>query len=133
MDCDPQDTSIVVTEPVLNPIANRKKMAEILFENFGFNRFQVGIQAVMSLYCEALHTALLLDSGDGVSHSVAVIEGNIIKTQVERMNIAGRHITTRLVKLLQMRGYNFNSTADFELVREIKEKMCFVSGDLASD
>lgn len=29
------------------------------------------------------------------------------------------------------RGYAFNSSADFELIREIKEKYCFVSGDLA--
>lgn len=48
-----------------------------------------------------------------------------------RINIAGRHITNYLIKLLFMRGYAFNSTADFELVREIKEKYCFVCGDLA--
>lgn len=47
------------------------------------------------------------------------------------MNIAGRHLTDYLVKLLFMRGYAFNSTADFEIVREIKESTCFVSGDLA--
>jgi actin-related protein 2 len=46
------------------------------------------------------------------------------------MNIAGRHLTNYLIKLLFMRGYAFNSTADFELVREIKEKYCFVTGNL---
>jgi len=50
-----------------------------------------------------------------------------------RLNIAGRHVTDYLVKLLFMRGYAFNSSADFELVREIKEKWCFVSGDLKMD
>lgn len=88
---------------------------------------------MLSLYCEALQTALLLDCGDGVSHSVAVIEGQVLNNQVERMNVAGRHITQRLIRLLQLRGYNFNSSADFELVREIKEKLCFVSGDFATD
>ena len=32
-----------------------------------------------------------------------------------------------------MRGYAFNSTSDFEIVREIKEKLCFVSGDIRVD
>ena len=49
------------------------------------------------------------------------------------MDIAGRHITDYLIKLLQVKGYAFNSTADFELVREIKEKYCFVSCDIESD
>ena len=49
------------------------------------------------------------------------------------MDVAGRHVTTHLIKLLQSRGYNFNSTADFELAREIKEKLCFVSSNLAVD
>jgi len=49
------------------------------------------------------------------------------------MNLAGRHITSHLVKLLFMRGYAFNSSADFELIRDIKEKMCFVSGDIELD
>lgn len=35
-----------------------------------------------------------------------------------------------MCKLLQRKGHAFNGTADFELVREIKEKHCFVSGDL---
>lgn len=41
--------------------------------------------------------------------------------------MAGHHVTNHLIKLLQIRGYNFNSSADFELVREIKEDMCYTS------
>ena len=63
----------------MNPVKNREKMGEILFEQFGWERLQVGIQAVLTLYAEGLMTALLLDSGDGVSHSVAVIEGQVMK------------------------------------------------------
>lgn len=35
--------------------------------------------------------------------------------------------------LLQRRGYNFHSSADFETVREIKEKLCYVSKDIKED
>ena len=49
------------------------------------------------------------------------------------MNLAGRHVTNYLIKLLFLRGYAFNSTADFEVVREIKEKFCFASCDIDLD
>ena len=75
------------------------------------------MQALMSLYAEGLETALLLDSGDGVTHCIPVFQGTVIKPRFEKIAIAGRHITDRLVKLLHERGYAFNSTSDFEVVR----------------
>jgi len=78
-------------------------------------------------------TALLLDAGDGVTHCIPVVEGFLMEHNALRLNIAGRHVTDHLVKLLFMRGYAFNSSADFEVVREIKERFCFVSGDLSVD
>lgn len=49
------------------------------------------------------------------------------------MNVAGRHVTHNLIKLLQQKGYNFNNYIDFEMIREMKEKVCFVSGDYEMD
>lgn len=56
---------------------------------------------------------MLIDSGDGVTHCIPVVDMAIITSQIGRMNLAGRHITNHLVKLMSMRGYAFNSTADF--------------------
>lgn len=88
-------------------------MAEVLFQKFGIGRLQIGVQALLSLFAEGLETALLLDSGDGVTHCIPVNSGYIMSNQIGRMNIAGRHVTNHLVKLMHMRGYAFNSTADF--------------------
>lgn len=101
----------------MNPASNKAGMMEIMFEDFQVNRIQYGYQALMSLYAEGIMTALLLDAGDGVSHCIPVYDGNIIKARFERLDIAGRHVTNHLLKLLHMRGYAFNSTSDFELVR----------------
>ena len=46
-----------------------------------------------------------------------------------RLNIAGRDITTRLVDLLQRRGHCFNAAADFDTVRSVKERACYVAAD----
>lgn len=42
-------------------------------------------------------------------------------------------VTRNLIALLLRRGYALNRTADFETVRQIKEKLCYVSYDLELD
>lgn len=117
----------------MNPVQNKEGMLELLFEKFGVEKVQYGMQALMSLFAEGMMSAMLLDSGDGVTHCIPVFDGNVITTSFERMELAGRHVTDHLLKLLHRRGYAFNSTSDFELVRELKEKFCFISGDIAVD
>ena len=64
---------------------------------------------------------------------IPVCEGFLNRFLIKRLNVAGRHVTNYLTKLLLIRGYAFNSTADFETVREIKEKLCYVSNNLEQD
>lgn len=73
---------------------------------------------------------MVVDSGDGVTHIVPVFDGYSLPHLIRRLDVAGRDITRHLIKLLFHRGYAFNRTADFETVREIKEKLCYVSADL---
>ena len=73
---------------------------------------------------------MVVDSGDGVTHIVPVYEGFALPDKIKRLDVAGRHLTEYMIKLLLLRGYTFNRTADFETVREIKEKVCYVGHDL---
>ncbi|KAK9765556.1 Arp2/3 complex subunit, actin nucleation center [Basidiobolus ranarum] len=130
---DPKDCRVLLTEPPMNPKANREKMAEVMFEEYGFQSIYVAIQAVLTLYAQGLLTGVVVDSGDGVTHVIPVYQGYSLPHLTRRLDVAGRDVTRYLIKLLQHRGYNFNRTADFETVRQIKEKLCYVSYDLDLD
>lgn len=82
-----------MTEAIMNPLKNKAGMAEIMFEQFQIGRMQYGMQALMSLFAEGLETAMLLDSGDGVTHCIPVFCGNLMVHSFERLDIAGRHVT----------------------------------------
>lgn len=127
---DPKECQILLTEPPMNPIKNREKFVEVMFEKYGFKRMYVAIQAVLTLYAQGLLTGVVADSGDGVTHVVPVYEGYSLPHLVKRLDLAGRDITHYMIKLLLLRGYVFNRTADFDTARQIKEKFCYVGYDL---
>lgn len=76
---DKSDRMLLVTEAALNPTKNRTKMAECIFEKHGFGACMFETQALLSLMAEGMSTGMVLDSGDGVSHVIPVVEGYIIK------------------------------------------------------
>ena len=128
-----RDRKILLTEAPLNPNENKKKMGEIIFEKMGFGAFNIEPQAKLSLFYEGLQTGIILDSGDNVTYCIPIFDNYLSHHQIKRLYIAGRHITEKLIKLLKMKGYSFNSIADFEIAREIKENYCFVSCDIELD
>ena len=130
---DPAGHKILLTEPPMNPTSNREQLVEKMFETYGFAASGISIQAMLTLYAQGLMTGVVVDTGDGVTHVVPVYDGFVPQHLIRRLDVAGRHITQYLIKLLLLRGYAFNRTADFETVRQIKEKLCYVANDIAAE
>ncbi|EPY79641.1 actin-related protein 2 isoform 1 [Camelus ferus] len=104
LNIDTRNCKILLTEPPMNPTKNREKIVEVMFETYQFSGVYVAIQAVLTLYAQG-----------------------------RRLDIAGRDITRYLIKLLLLRGYAFNHSADFETVRMIKEKLCYVGYNIEQE
>ena len=126
----PEDYPCLITESIFNPnVNNRAKMTEIMFEEFKVPGLSVYPSAVQSLFAAGRTTGLVLESGEGISQTVPIYEGNAITYAVHKMMLAGRELTAYLLQKLQEQGLSMTTYHELQIVKKIKETLTEVTSD----
>ena len=119
----------MLTEPPLNPKANREKMIQIAVETFNVPHVYAANQAVLALYSAGCTTGIVIDSGYGVTHTVPVYEGLALSHATGQLDLAGQELTYYITRFLTEYCYTSTATVERAIAEDIKKKLCYVAPD----
>jgi len=122
-----KDHPVLCTEAALCSKPQRARLGQLLFEENQHPAVLFATQGLLSLYAAGSVSGMVLDIGDGVAQTCPVYEGYCIRDAVRRVDFGGRDVTAYLRTLLRQYGMYFDTSAEFDIVRTIKEQKCQIS------
>jgi len=103
----------------------KEYIARVLFETHKADSLMMVPSPLLASFSTGLTTSLVVESGDGGTWVVPVINGQIYNAAVQRLNLGGWDINQNLMALMMRHGIMLSSSASEEILREIKEKNCY--------
>jgi len=129
LEIDIKGMRVIITDTPLNPDYQRREIYKIFLNDFECSEVLIASASSLALYGVGLTNGLILDCGEGSCHALPVIEGFSVMNSVTRSNIAGGTVNEYLQYLMRMKGFDFSSTSEMEIVRDIKEKFAVLEVD----
>jgi len=141
MKCNPEDHAFLLTEPPLNAPENREYTAEIMFETFNVSGLYIAVQAVLALAAsfpdpqssQRILSGTVVDSGDGVTHVIPVVDGYVIGSAIKHIPVAGRDVTQFIQQFMRDRETNIPPEDAMLVAQKVKEQYGYVCKDVAKE
>nr|XP_043623750.1 actin-related protein 6 isoform X2 [Erigeron canadensis] len=137
----PSTSSLLLTEPLFNLASISRATDEIVFEEFNFKSLFVSDSPSLVHLYEAskrpydvvskTQCSLVVDLGFSFCHAAPVFQNFVLNYGVKRMDLGGKALTNYLKELVSYRSVNVMD--ETFLMDDVKEKLCFVSNDVARD
>ncbi|MEX2718340.1 MAG: rod shape-determining protein [Candidatus Sigynarchaeum springense] len=124
---------VIYSEPILNPPNLREHLAKVFFETYQMPAIVIFPSAVMALVNAGLSTGMVVEIGEGMAHIVPINEGEVLTYAVNRLPLGGVDVNENLKNFLMQEGINLNYSAQKEILRDIKEKLCYVAEDINTE
>jgi len=140
--CNPHDHFVLLTETPMNSPENREEAAEIMFETFNVPGLHISVQAVLSLVSSSYFnkmtthsdlTGCVVDSGYGSTQIVPVVNGHVMSSYIEQMELGGRDVTAYVQQLLRERKEPIPSEMSLDVARTVKEQHSYTCPDLEKE
>jgi actin-related protein len=103
----------------------KEYIARLFFETHRVNSLIMMPTPLLSLFSVGLTTGLVIESGDGLTWIVPIINGTIVQHAVQKLPLAGVDVNQNLKGLLMREGVSIASSAADEIIQDIKEKNCY--------
>ncbi|MCQ2817202.1 MAG: actin family protein [archaeon] len=131
---EPKKHSVIVTEAPFASYENRKKMAEILFNNLGVEKLYITNNSTLALFANGKTTGTVVDIGYGTTSFVPVYEGFALNHAVTHVEIGGKDLTDFFCKIIGEHKPNreYKEKSEKAIINDLKEKICEVAEDYDS-
>eukprot|EP01050_Picozoa_sp_SAG11_P019613 SAG11_NODE_3157_length_2644_cov_2.227112_1_plen_415_part_00 len=132
----PDEQPVILVEPPLNPKATRERTARVFFEVFKVPALFTASSAALTLQTlsSCPLSGVVLESGDGVTCATPVCCGHPIAHAIQRLDLAGNELTDWMEVLLHQSGHqDIGAKVWRDVIRDIKEKMCYVALDYEAE
>ncbi|ESR64118.1 actin-related protein 6 [Citrus sinensis] len=137
----PSASSLLLTEPLFALPSIQRATDELVFEDFNFKSlFVADPPSLVHLYeasrrpyglLSETQCSLVVDCGFSFTHAAPVFQNFTVNYAVKRIDLGGKALTNYLKELVSYRAINVMD--ETFIIDDVKEKLCFVSLDVARD